>query len=278
LALLDAVLKEKPTAARLACRIARAFIALGDHARAGKVLADLGAGGDAPLVRHTAGLVALAAGDAAKAQQEFQAAAAVDQSYADPRFELAKLAARIGRYDDATARYDAALRTSPEDPYRRLRLAVAQAEAGYLDDAERTLESARKDLESAGSRGLLAGALVAMARATAERDAKQARRAEALYRQAISLPGAPAFALYHAARYHEGRRDLKTALAEYRSAIDRDPQLTEALLRLGLLLAADAKSRDEAAAHLRAYLKLLPDGEHTERARSELKRLGRAAP
>jgi tetratricopeptide (TPR) repeat protein len=276
-ALIDAVLAEEPTAPRLRARIALVLAALGEHARASKALA-ASAVPESPYFHFVTAQLALAAHDDDLAQKELRAAAAADPSYAEPRFELARLAAAGGRVDEATAHYDAAMRPTPDDPYARLRLAVAQAEAGFGEEAERSLEVARKGLEPLGARGLIAEAYVALARAAAAGDAKRARRADRLFEQALALPQAPAFAFYRAAQHHEVRHNLKAALAEYRAAVERDPVHAEAHLRLGLLLASDAKTRDEAPAQLRAYLKLMPQGAEAARARAELERLGVQAP
>jgi hypothetical protein len=105
---------------------------------------------------------------------------------------------------------------------------------------------------------------------------EHARRAARGLLEKLGNPAdAPAFAVYLYGRQIERERGIAKALPFYRTAIDRDPELADAALRLGMALAGPTQTREEGIAFLRQYLRLAANASGAAEAHRELARLGR---
>lgn len=126
---------------------AHTFFRLGRFERAAPLLEDLvGEDGDRPRARMLLARLRLAEGDLLVARRHFEAVTTSPGAEAEQRrgarLELARMAGREGRFDDAIALYDALLAEQPDDGEARFARSMALLLAERYGEAAGRLEEA----------------------------------------------------------------------------------------------------------------------------------------
>jgi predicted CXXCH cytochrome family protein len=169
---------------------------------------------DFSFAGHNLGLLHERMGDAAKAEQAYRRAIAVDDLWPPPKVNLALLVARQGRNDEAELLLREALAVRPDLPEAAYSLGLLLAETGRMDEAAGLLARAAANLPGNARASYNAG----LALAQVGRDAE----AEAMLRRAVAIDPAGYDLLLALADYllRRGRSEEARALADRMVALD----------------------------------------------------------
>ncbi|MGM0586091.1 MAG: tetratricopeptide repeat protein [Pseudomonadota bacterium] len=226
---------------------ARRLLDGGDLAGAARMAGEIRAERPAAGLRLLAG-VALKRGDLAGARGHAEAAVAADPQDADALRALAFVEFSAGRRDAALELYRRAAEAGPENFDAQLDLARALALCDLTEEALARFEQAHARWPEARVKGPMAAALFRLDRT---------QEALALAHEALAqgLDSAELRCLLGQIRLETG--EPARAAAEFRAALERQPQLRDALMGLAV---AHARLHEAAAAReaTRRYLELRP--------------------
>jgi hypothetical protein len=272
--LIATAVADHPSAPAAIAALAEVLIRAGDRTQAQTLLTQVAvANPDAPTLLLARAHLALAEGDAAATGRALERARALDP--AAPALAGLEVAAALQSDDLAALRtaVERALGTSAEAAFAAAR---ALAEGGQVGSAIALTERAALTLSGPAAASRRTLALLAVGRAGLRSpEASGHAAARALLARLAGAHNAPAYAVYLSAREVEKERGIDKALPLYREAIERDPALADALLRVGRRWLADPRTRDDGVATLRRYLRLADAGDGATWARNQLARLGR---
>ncbi len=186
---------------------------------------------------------------------------------------------KVGKYDDAIAKYQEILKSTPDDPATHYSLGATYQAKKDLDDAIAEYRQAISlDPKNADYRKALQAAIQVKADpiiAQAEQKHKAGDYATAidLYQQAIALLPKNAALWYNLAGAYYAREDYARARDAYQKAIDIDPkgQVNDLYL-----IAAIDETFDQGRQALdtyKNYLSQAPNGQYAQQARERIKAL-----
>jgi tetratricopeptide (TPR) repeat protein len=226
-------------------------------------------------------------GDAAKAQNAWEAVLKLHPQDAEAYAHLGLLEARQEHYEEAVVRYRKALALSPEMPGLRLNLGLALFKAGKMKGAADTLLPLTKILPADSQEALRVTTLVGLARygagdyGGAVPFLKKAVAADAqnlpfrltlaqsclwskqyqcvldVYREIVTLNENSAEADMLAGQALDEMKDRPGAIEQFRAAVKADPKMPDVHFGLGYLLWAQLKF-DEAAKEFETELENNP--------------------
>lgn len=227
------------------------------------VRARIAAEPEEPEYPNLEGQILLRREDIAGAERAFRRAAEIDPAFVHSYLNLARMAHRAGRFEDARGLYREALAQRPNDAQVLRELGEFEYYRGRTDAAVDALEaSLRADPNSAKTSADLARAL-----ADAGRDLSRALELARLARAQNPTDADFAEALGHV--LHTSGLHA-AAVAQYREAIELAPHPIAAFhYRLGIAL-ADSGEPDEAARALQEALEIDPSFDSAKDARQRL--------
>jgi tetratricopeptide (TPR) repeat protein len=274
LATLETFVAARPTQPSLLATAGETFLTIGQAAKASALVdhAMKHASGSV-AVQLLAGRIALANKRTADAKSRFAAVLKGDPHNPEALVELGRIEASEGHGVKARQRFAAALRQRPKDPELLLLLARVHARGGDSRKAVASGLQAIKLLKHSEQTTRAYEVMVELGRLLTGTDRWGKARAEELFFEATKPQNAPATPFLELGKLHRGKGDIPRAIWCYRQAVERDPQLAEAQLELGLALRSKPQWRKEAKKVLRRYLQLRPQGAESARIRALVERM-----
>jgi tetratricopeptide (TPR) repeat protein len=273
-ATLEAVVEARPTQPALLAAAGEAFLTVGLPGHAASLLKQaLKHTAGSVAVQLLAGRVALANQRTADARNHFDELLRREPRNAEALVELGRLDAAEGNGAKARQRFASALKQRPKDPDLLVLLARGHAQTGDYRKAMASGMQAVKLLRQSGQTARAYEVMVELGRVAARGDPWAKTRAEELFFEATKPQNAPAAPFFELGRLHKQKNDPARAVWCFRQALERDPQLADAYLEMGLVMRAKPQWRKEAKKALRHYLQLRPQAKDAAKIKAIVDRM-----